>query len=660
MKLPDARKILGLKPEEDPRPYLEEFKTAREHIFGMVETAPNEALRERYRKGLTEFDQALEAIQQQLKVLDETPSLPPAKVIKEKAPATPPPAATERLDDLPIKKPCLLRYASWTFVFLVALAGGGWIYLQDQQAKEDQRLIRIALLERQGSMMVENRRWQDAGRAFSEIEQLSPGSAIALRGRRSIEAGMGEEQTQFIGYWTGQATAELEAGRLEEAIAAAQKVLARYPTDQDATSILEKVERARSDLTRTTTLTAARQALDLRDWTSALANARSVLATTPEDPDAKSIFAAATAAIEKSAADKVQAAKLFKMAIARDQGQFDQQALDWLREANSLDPANSEISSHLEKLSNYSRTIRVPGDFATPAEALSHAQDRDRIVIGEGTWKGPLVINNQVEIQGAGLIKTRVECHPENGSAISIGPDAKGVRVSGISFRHEAFAIGTDRFSVALIRGGNATFADCRFTEGRGHGLAVIEGGQGTVSRCRFADNGWNGIAVVGKGSTLEVKDSESLNNFEHGIESWDGAAVILVNNRCEGNSRNGIHADNGLASVTLEGNQLIANREFGLVLNSAGSGKVSGTIAQENLLGGIVVCSAAENVAVTSNQATGNQGSGLILEKGLNPSQYSNNSVSKNSGQQILSGVNLSAEAEPPEANKTAPSNRE
>jgi hypothetical protein len=495
---------------------------------------------------------------------------------------------------------------------------------------------------------------------FFEIEKLAPGSAIALRGRRSIEAGMGEEQTQFIGYWTGQATAELEAGRLEEALSAAQKVLDRYPADPEATAILGKLDRARKDLVRTTALAKARQELDLKDWKSAIATAKSVLATTPDDPDAKSLLATGTAAIEKALADQAQAVKLLQMAIARDQGRFDPEVLEWLREASSLDPTHVEIRERLEKISNYSRTIRVPGDYATPAEALAHAQDRDRIVIGEGTWKGPLVVNNHVEIQGAGFADTRVECTPEDGSAISIGPDARGVRVSGISFRHEAFAVGSDRFSVALVRGGNAAFVDCRFTEGSGHGLAVIEGGGATINRCRFADNGWNGIAAIGKGSTLEVKDSESLNNFEHGIESWDGAAVILINNRCEGNSRNGIHADNGLASVTLEGNQLIANREFGLVLNSAGSGKVSGTMAQENLLGGIVIGAAAENVAVASNQVTQNQGAGLILEKGLNPANYSSNTASKNSGQQIVSGISLSAEEEPPVKSQPKPKNRE
>ena len=339
------------------------------------------------------------------------------------------------------------------------------------------------------------------------------------------------------------------------------------------------------------------------------------------------------------------------MAVARDQGQFDQQALDWLREASSLAPENPEITARLEKLSSYTRTLRVPGDFATPAEALANAHDRDRIVLGAATWKGPLVINSAVELQGAGFADTRVECAPENGSAITIGPDARGARISGITFRHESFAAGTDRYSVALVRGGNATFVDCRFTEASGHGLAVIEGGQATVSRSRFSDNGWNGVAAIGQGSTLEVRDSESLNNFEHGIESWDGAAVILINNRCEGNSRNGIHADNGLASATIEGNQLIANREFGLVLDSAGSGKISGNTARANLLGGLVIRTGAANLPVTSNQATLNQGPGLVLEKGLDPASYSSNSVSQNTGQQILTAADLATPAAQPEA---------
>ncbi len=536
---------------------------------------------------------------------------------------------------------------------LTGLGGGTWIYLKNEDNKKQQRQTRMEFLANQGSIMVENRRWQDAASAFTEIETIDPSSTLVQRGRHSIEVGMVEEQTQFIGYWNGQATAELEAGRLDEAASAARQVLAKFPTEKDTTSLLEQVATARANQSRSAAIASARQALDQRRWADATATAQGILTKTPHDPDAKSILAAATAAVEKIAADQAKAAGLLQMAVARDQGQFDQQALDWLREANSLTPGNPEIASRLEKLSSYTRTLHVPGDFATPAEALANARDRDRIVLGIATWKGPLVINAAVELQGAGFAETIVECAPENGSAISIGPDAKGARISGITFRHESFAPGSERFSAALVRGGQVTFADCRFTDASGHGLAVIEGGKVMVSRSRFSNNGWNGVSATGQGCTLEVRDCESLENFEHGIESWNGAAATLINNRCEGNSRNGIHADNGRASAIIEGNQLIANREFGLVFDSAGSGKISANIARANLLGGLVIRAAA-SIPVTSNQATHNLGPGLILEKGLSAASYTENSISQNQGQQTLTNIDLSTgDHTAPEAQK-------
>jgi hypothetical protein len=175
-------------------------------------------------------------------------------------------------------------------------------------------------------------------------------------------------------------------------------------------------------------------------------------------------------------ADQARAAELFQQATARDRGEFDEQALDWLREAASLAPDHPEIKVLYEKMASYTRTFRVPGDFATPAEALAAARDRDRIVLAEQTWKGPLVVNAAVDLQGAGSDKTVVECPPAEGCAITIGPDAKGARVSGIAFRHESFlADGRERFAAALVRGGGATFLDCRFSDASGHGLAVIE-----------------------------------------------------------------------------------------------------------------------------------------------------------------------------------------
>lgn len=652
----EARKILGLAPSDDPRPFLTEFLNARGHIAAMVAGAPNETLAERYRKGLIEFDEALAIIQQELSG-GGIPVPPPAvdleKIIPPPAPtvvlgrvraaATPVSAvvAETEVEETPSRA---LSYVVWFFIVFIGAAGGVLLYVKNEQFKEDQRTIRMVYLERQGSLFIENRRWQEAADSFAEIESLSPGCEIAQRGRRSIEAGMADEQTQFLGYWNGQATAEIEAGRLDEADAAVRKVRNRFPDDKEAFSLVSRIAAARLTQARDTAIATAREALAQRKYEVAISTARDLLTTSPDDADAQAILADATAAEEKTAGQTEKAAGLLKLAKERDHGQFDQQALDWIREASLLSPGDKDIAMLLEKFSSYTRTFRVPGDFSTLDEALANAHDRDRIVLGAQVWKGPLVIDMAVELQGAGAADTIIECAPEEGSAITIGPDAKGARVSGITFRHQSFAVGANRFSAALVRGGNVTFADCTFTRASGHGLAVIESGQAVATHCRFSDNGWNGVATIGTGCTLEVRDSESINNFEHGIESWDGAAVILVNNRCEGNIRNGIHADNGLASANIEGNQLIANREFGIVLDSAAAGKIIGNTARANLLGGIVVRAAGKAVSVAKNEITANTGPGLILEKGLDPAAYATNTLSKNTGEQLLAGKDLSA----------------
>jgi tetratricopeptide (TPR) repeat protein len=643
MTFNEARKILGLGPDEDPRPHVAEFQAVRERIAEMVRNAPNDNLALRYQEGLVEFDKALAAMREYLEALGLSPTAPAPVVATVETPPPPPRAA-----DMPMAEPApsrnrALSWIAWLLVFLTGAGGGGLLYLKNEQSKEQLRQERIAFLERQGTIFVENRRWQEADASFAEIESLDPGSEIARIGRQSIETGMNEEQNQFIGYWTGQALAELDAGRLDEAEAAANRVLEKFPAETEAAELLRRVADARADQSRQKALAAARRLLDERQWETAATAARRILDSYPGDRDATVMLTDALAAIEKQSADQARADQLFELARQRDQGVFDQQALDWLREAATLAPEHAGIAALLEKVASYTRTFRVPGDFATPGEALAMARDRDRIVLAEQTWKGPLIINVAVDLQGAGSSKTVVECPPADGCPITIGPEAKGARISGIAFRHESFlADGSERFAAALVRGGGATFVDCRFSEASGHGLAVIEGGEAVASRCRFTDNGWNGAAAMGQGSKLEVRDSEALDNFEHGIESWDGAASTLVNNRCEGNSRNGIHADNRAAAVVVEGNQLIANREFGLVLGSAGSGKAAGNICRDNLLGGMVVRAAAAAVQVTGNQATRNRGPGIVLEKGLPAAGYSSNTASGNVPNQVVTGAEL------------------
>jgi parallel beta-helix repeat protein len=632
----EARHILGLGPAEDPRLHLRELRVVREGIAELVRSEADEALAARYQQGLMDFDKALAAVREHLEALGEATAVPAVSSVRAvpTASVTGRPVAAVRVRH---RRRAVIILV-WLLILLLGAAAAGWVYLKLQDEKRLQSLARIALLEGRGAAHVETRRWGEASAAFDEIEQLAPGSQLAALGRRSIEAGMAEEQQQFAGYWIGQAQASLEAGRWDEAASAARQVLEKSPADRESLALLGAVAVAREAAARGAAITAAQEQLGRQEWEAAIGAATAILATQPNDPDARAILGTATSAKTQAAAGLARARSLCTQAVARDQGQFDQQALDRLREASVMAPGDATIAAQLEKMASYTRTLRVPRDFPTPTEALANARDGDRIILSEGTWKGPLNIDFAIELQGAGADKTRIECPADAGCAITVGPAASGTRLSGLSLRHESQAIATERFSAGLIRGAAVDLSDCQFIDASGHGLAVIEGGKVHASRCRFVANGWDGAAAMGAGSVLEIADSQATGNFEHGIESWDGAAVVLVNNRCEGNSRNGIHADNPKANATVEGNQLIGNREFGLVLAAAGSGHVRNNSASGNLLGGFVI-GAASRIAVSGNQIRRNQGPGLTLEKGLDASAFADNTLSGNSGKQLLTG---------------------
>lgn len=637
MTVSEARHILGLGPDEDPRLHHREWGMVRERIAEMVRCEPDEALAARYQQGLTDFDRALAAVREHLETLGAAPPVAEGRMVAVVAPAAD--SRSAGTGEAPVVRGRAAAVVVWLVILVLGAAAVGWIYLDIEEKERLEILARIARLEREGAAHVETRRWREAAAAFDEIEHLAPTSHIIALGRRSIEAGMAEEQQQFAGYWLGQAQASLDAERWDEAESAARQVQEKFPAEKESAALLERIASARATAARRAAITAAQELLTQRQYDAVIQAANAILATQPDDPDARGLLGAATAAKAQALADLNNARRLLGQAVARDLGQFDQQALDWLREASALAPEDAEIAARLEKMASYTRTLRVPRDFPTPAEALANARERDRIVLNEGTWKGPLNVNLAVELQGAGADKTRIECPAEAGCAITMGPAASGARLSGITFRHESQAAAAERFSAGLIRGATVSLLDCQFSDACGHGLAVIEGGKASATRCRFVANGWDGVAATGVGSVLEIRDSQANGNFEHGIESWDGAAVVLVNNRCEGNSRNGIHADNPKANATLEGNQLIANREFGLVVEAAETGHISKNTASGNLLGGFVI-RAACRIPVTGNQLSRNQGPGLTLEKDLNAAAFADNVLSGNTGKQVLTDL--------------------
>lgn len=652
----EARRVLGLSADEHPAGHLAEFAAARERIAELVRSAPNETLALRYQDGLVEFDRALAALREEM----EKPDPETAKRLEWMAAARgcrpedlAPPAPTQAapppealLPDPAEAAPPPRRGRGLAVLILLLLTGAGGGYLWTRMKEHEQLRLqeRLTFLEQLGGKMIDARRWPEAEIAYGEIEQLKPGAESARFGRRSIEAGMEEERRQFVGYWSGEAIAAFELGRTDDAADAARKVLEKYPNEREVADLLRKIELARSTQAREAMTAATSAAIQKRRWNEAENRAKELLAAFPGDPGGTTLLAEIRAGRDKEARDRIRARELFAAARIRDLGRFDQDALEWLREAAALDPADAEIAALYQKMASYTRTLQVPGDFPTLAAAVAAARDRDRIVVAEGTWAGPVVIDKPLTLEGAGRDRTIVEVDAAAGNAATFGPGSSGSRASGITFRHRGFDAGPDRFSAVLVRGAELTFADCRMADSAGHGLAVLAAGRVAATRCLFENNAWDGAAVRGAGSRLEASECEATGNFGHGFDLWDGGSGALHRGTARDNSANGILVDTTADDVVVGDNDLRANREYGIVVSAAASGRIHGNQCRENLLGGMAVRFSAARLSFENNRLERNHGPGLALEQGLRPDSFSSNLATGNEGRDTILNADFSS----------------
>ena len=688
MILDDAKKILGVAPEQNPAEVLGLLGQAREQLAGMAADAPTEALRERFEAELREFDEALAVLQEEAErirraklsqvmalvpgavagggvkskrdgFLDEPvpPRRPPGGVPAVASAWPPPPPKTEVLVETPRPVEAKSRVPRAPEAGLVAgggrrsgrglgyyllvcvlvgALGGAAVYFYVERQREFHRQTELNFLEGLGNKLVEARRWDEAFNAFLRIEELEPGSEVAHLGRQAIIDGRREEQEQFVGYWSGEAQAAFEAGRLEDAEAAAAQVLERYPEEKAVLELKSRIGEARAGFLRDRWGKQARDAIESRKWDEAGAAIRGLGEALPGDPLLASLDRELEAARRQEQKDFEKARELAAAARLRDTGSFDPQALEWVREALSLAPADEEIRKLYEKIASYSRTLRVPQDVATLSEALAGARDRDRIVLGEGRFEAGCAVHAAVQIEGQPGGKTVLYGDAVEAPVITFGAGSKGSRVTHLVFEAKGFDAGDLRYPAVQVRGGELEANHCEFRDASGCGLEVIDGGHAKVTRCLFDRNGWDGLCARGKGSRITAVECRATGNFGHGFQVWDGAVAVIRNSIAADNARNGILIDSAADGLELLKNEVTGNREYGILLSAGASGRVAENQCSANHLGGLLVRFAAMSVVVEDNQISGNHADGLILEQGLRADIYESNRIRSNDGRDL------------------------
>ena len=579
MTLDEARRILDLDPDADPALHQEELLERREKLVRLMNSAPDTVHADRFRRELAEHDEAVAFLKHYRA-----------------------PGSTGR------------RVLTGLIAVLLAAGGGSYVFQKIKQENVRKTRAEVEQLFMEAERLVDAKDWYLAREKYQRIVQLQPDSSSAAYGLNQVEATIEREKQAFLAEWNHEASTAFAAKRWDQAEAAAKTILAKYPDDAGARDMQQRVVDARKAERIEQALTEGRGKLQARDWDGAVSSAEVALALEANHLESKALRDEAIAAKQKAEADRLKARELFAKAQAADKGQYDKQLAAWAKEAKALAPDDAEIKALFDKVSAYVRIVRVPGDFATPAEAVADLDDGNVLMLGEGSWQGPLIIDKPVELHGAGAATTVIECPAGQSVAISFGPGAKGAKVAGLTFRHQDTDASTERFSAALVRGGEVAFQDCVFTQAAGHGLMVIEGGKASVTNAKFTGNGWDGASASGEGSSLEVHASEASGNTEHGFDVWNGAAGNFTGNRCVNNGRNGILLDCGNATAIATGNQLQGNREFGLVIQSAAQGRVVENAFDANQLGGMVVRLAGSKVEIAKNRFN----DGLAVEKGM------------------------------------------
>lgn len=611
MEAEEARKVLGLSSDDDWSAHEALLQRVRDQMAELVRISPTEPTVQRHQDVLMEFDRAM-AFYREKQGIDAT-LMERSDPLEKKLPPT---------GAIPARGSSVLF--RW-LLFVMVLAGGGFFSWKEwQRRQEEQRQRQIVQWQNQAEDHLLKRRWQEASQLYQRIQTLEPKSRISQMGLRSIEAGMLEEKEQYLAYWEGEAIAAFEGSRWQEALVAIAKVHEMQPRHQEMTALVKKIRFMQTAGIRQQWKDQAQNAMDQRQWATALGWVEKILREEPDYEQAKLWRLAAEEGQKTDEANRRRAAELYQQAKQMDQGRYDPRVLEMIREAKKLAPDDTEVADLYDKIASYTRTIRVPEDFPKLQAAFDAAQPQDRIVIAAGEYEGPFVLDVAVMLEAVSG-EVIFSCPSETAPALTLRKNSQGTQIKGLQFRHTSMNAEAERYSTVLLAGAKVNFEACRFSRAAGHGLAVVAGAELTVDQCRFEDNGWNGISIQDAGSRAVVRNSQMIANIHHGIEVWNQAAATLENNRCSDNCLNGILIDT-TAAVNVKGNQLSGNRDYGMVLRQSGGGMVDGNRFASNLLGGMVVAKGAAAAICENNLFGKNEGPALSLGDGVVSARYTKN----------------------------------
>ena len=615
----DAMRVLGYEADAIVSPHLPLFKKVAGKLEALVNSTKDDHLRKNFSDELYRLKEALRVVESER---DREPSL--------------------RGEGMGLRLGLALLIAG----ILVAAAWygnrtieeGG--YLRDREG--------IARLEAMARLAEESRDWSGAEEVYAELNKLIPDSARVREGLARVADGREEARRQKLGFLVGSIRASMEGRNWEEAERLLGNLREMEVDHPEIGSFIKVIQTGRVSDRIAGLLEQAEEALKEEQWVSLGDHTAKLEAIAPDHKQLARFKTATEEGMKVLEGRRVRARELYEKALALDNGEFSDPALETLREAIRLDN-RTDYQNLYNKMSAYTRLLKVPGDYSTITEALAAARTNDKIRLGEGVFNESLSMNVKVDLEGAGRGKTIIQCEAQKASVLLSAKEASGSRVAALTLRQTGIYLAAERYPVALADGGELVLEDCLIEGGAGHGVAVINGGSARLRSVEVLKCGWDGLAVNGEGSVAHAENCRFDSNFHHGIDAWGGGRVTVKSSRATRNGLAGaVIMSRGVRSELVQCT-IDRNREVGISISNGTVAVLRSNRVEENLLGGVMVEGEGTAAGMEGNVAERNRKFGIMVDRRSAVEPFRDNETKDNVGEQLMLKAVMPEEVVPP-----------
>lgn len=615
----DAMRVLGYEADAIVSPHLPLFKKVAGKLEALVNSTKDDHLRKNFSDELHRLKEALRVVESER---DREPSL--------------------RGEGMGLRLGLALLIAG----ILVAAAWygnrtieeGG--YLRDREG--------IARLEAMARLAEESRDWSGAEEVYAELNKLIPDSARVREGLARVADGREEARRQKLGFLVGSIRASMEGRNWEEAERLLGNLREMEVDHPEIGSFIKVIQTGRVSDRIAGLLEQAEEALKEEQWVSLGDHTAKLEAIAPDHKQLARFKTATEEGMKVLEGRRVRARELYEKALALDNGEFSDPALETLREAIRLDN-RTDYQNLYNKMSAYTRLLKVPGDYSTITEALAAARTNDKIRLGEGVFNESLSMNVKVDLEGAGRGKTIIQCEAQKASVLLSAKEASGSRVAALTLRQTGIYLAAERYPVALADGGELVLEDCLIEGGAGHGVAVINGGSARLRSVEVLKCGWDGLAVNGEGSVAHAENCRFDSNFHHGIDAWGGGRVTVKSSRATRNGLAGaVIMSRGVRSELVQCT-IDRNREVGISISNGTVAVLRSNRVEENLLGGVMVEGEGTAAGMEGNVAERNRKFGIMVDRRSAVEPFRDNETKDNVGEQLMLKAVMPEEVVPP-----------